>query len=81
MNKSKVWTILGREVGTATGWDHLDTFVIQLIDFQANPASKLPSGEFVSFDFEQGFATVWKENGTEKETVDIIEAIAALPKV
>lgn len=33
MSKKRIeWTVLGRKVGTATGWDQADTFCMSLYD-------------------------------------------------
>lgn len=68
------WTVCGRLVGTATGWDQGDTFVMQIYNFEPAPGWKGPGAtECLSFDFERGLVQTWGEG--PKETVDLITAL------
>lgn len=74
------WIVLGRLIGTATGWDQADTFVIMLYDFEPVEALALdlPSGG-VNIDFESGKLETYDEHGDTLVSVDLVSAIAHLP--
>lgn len=74
------WEVMGRIVGTASGWDQVDTFAMMLTDFVPAAGVVLPKGD-VTFDFEKGLVTLYSDSGTIIETVDIIDAISHLPQV
>ena len=69
------WIILGRVVGTATGWDQADTFVMQLYDFEPADGVGLPSNSCISFDFEHGKAETFDDAGKLDVSLDIITAL------
>jgi hypothetical protein len=75
MSERQEWIILGRVIGTATGWDQGDTFVIQIYDFEPAPGVNLPADECISFDFEKGLAQTYDDAGQTKESFDIISAL------
>lgn len=80
-DKSTPWVILGREVGTATGWDQADTFVMQLYNFKPDVGWRGPlANDCVSFDFENGLVQTYDDNGQPTETADIVVAVADCPR-
>lgn len=68
------WTVLGREIGTATGWDQADTFVMQLYDFKPADNVDLPSGT-LCINFESGVAETYDDNGKVLISKDIVLAL------
>lgn len=74
MSERLEWEVLGRVVGTATGWDQQDTWIMMLYDFEPAEGVELPSGD-VSFDFERGLATTYNDEGEPVETVDLIASL------
>lgn len=72
------WTVLGRKVGTSTGWDQVDTFVMMLYDFEPVSGIDLPDG-CVNFDFENGTAESFDDDGKPTKSVDLVAAITGLP--
>ena len=68
------WTLLGRFVGRASGWDMVDTFSIILYDFEPDLKYPLPSGH-VTVDFEDGTMTTHDDKGKVILTVDLIGAL------
>ena len=68
------WTLLGRDIGTATGWDQADTFVMQLYDFKPAHGIDLPSGT-ISVNFETGLVESYDEEGRTIEAKDIVAAV------
>ncbi len=68
------WVVLGRVIGTATGWDQAETFFsIYVYELEPAPGLNIPRGN-VAIDFEAG----WIEAGDHK--VDLIEALRGLPR-
>lgn len=66
------WPILGRNVGTATGWDQQDTFVITIYEFEPNSKyPKLLKGD-VTVDFEKGTMELYDDNGDITNSVDLV---------
>jgi hypothetical protein len=80
MEKKEVieWTILGRKVGSASGWDIVDTFVMMLYDFVPVHGIDLPRGD-INFDFENGVAESFNDDGQPVRSVDLVTAISGLP--
>lgn len=68
------WTVLGREIGTATGWDQADTFVMQLYDFQPAENVDLPAGT-LCINFESGVAETYDDDGKVLISKDIVLAL------
>lgn len=78
-DKRMDWTICGRKIGTATGWDQHDTFIIGLSDFVAGPGYKGPSG-MITFNFERGYIETYDDNGELVDQADLITAIQDCPE-
>ena len=68
------WIVCGRVIGTATGWDQSDTFVMTLYDFEPVGDCKIPKGEIL-FRFENGTAEQIGEDGEISFSIDLIDAI------
>jgi hypothetical protein len=75
--KRLTWTLLGREIGTATGWDQADTFVMQLYDFKPHAGIDLPCGT-ISINFETGLAESWNDDGQVIQSADIVKALSVM---
>jgi hypothetical protein len=69
------WVVLGRKIGTATGWDQADTFVMQIYDFEPADGVGLPASECLSFDFENGVAETYDEKGKTTESRDLVTSL------
>lgn len=69
------WTVLGRVIGTGTGWDQQDTNVIIIYDFIPAEGIPLPSGD-LSFDSELGYFQTYDDEGNEVAVVDAIDTLA-----
>jgi hypothetical protein len=74
------FTICGRVVGKATGWDHSDTFALMLYEFEPAPGYLGPVGECVNFDFTRGVIEVLEDDGTVSGTTDLIAVLNNIPK-
>ena len=68
------WEVMGRLVGTATGWDQQDTWVMMLYDFVPVEGIPFPTGD-VTFDFERGTVTLYNDDGVATDVVDFVEAV------
>ncbi len=73
------WTICGRAIGTASGWDQADAFIIQLYDLVPHPAYTGPHADCVFFNFERGLIETHDNEGNVSASVDLIDAIRACP--
>ena len=69
------WTILGRKIGTMTGWDEIGMFIVQLYDFIPTAGIDLPSGT-VSVDLESGLVEAYDDAGNIVESKDIVAALS-----
>lgn len=72
------WSVAGRVIGSATGWDSSDTFVMCLYDFEPHPDVRLPSAEFLTVDFENGYFETFNEDGTLATRADLVTVLASL---
>jgi len=74
--------ILGRNIGTATGWDgdeDSDNIVILFYEFQPAAGIDLPPGDLV-IDFDAGLAETHDENGDVLISKDIVTVLANIPR-
>lgn len=76
MTKPVEFKVLGRAIGTATGWDQADTFAITLYDFTPYEKFKdLPSGDVV-ICFETGKIETFDDDGEISVSVDIVSILS-----
>lgn len=73
------WKILGRNLGTATGWDQTNMISLVAYDFIPHCGIPLDAG-VVTFDLERGYATYYGDDGNEIKTIDLITALANIPR-
>jgi len=72
--------ILGRTIGTATGWDgDEENIVILLYEFQPAPGIDLPAGD-VTIDFDAGLAETHDDHGEVLISKDIVTVLANVPR-
>lgn len=67
--------VLGRNIGTATGWDEIGNQDIMLYDFIPNSRFNLPRGD-LGVLFEAGLFETYDDDGTVTSTQDMIEVLA-----
>jgi hypothetical protein len=73
------WKILGRIIGTATGWDQGDTFAMNLYNFIPADGIALPPGEpFI--DFETGKVEYFDSEGNITQSFDIVKILASVER-
>lgn len=77
-DKRAEWTVCGRAIGTATGWDQSDTFAMMLYDFEPAEGCKIPKG-VVLFRFENGTVETHNDDGSIALQLDMIDALKDLP--
>lgn len=65
------FTVLGRVIGTATGWDELGGSDIILYDFLPSVETELPAGDLCVL-FEKGIFEMHDDAGNLTFTSDII---------
>lgn len=79
MEELMEWTICGRAIGKASGWDLADAFIMNVYDLKGASGYKGLVGECVTFDFEKGLIRTIDEAGNLTASVDLIDAIIACP--
>jgi len=80
MSERQSWVVWGRKIGTGTGWDQADTFVMQLYDFEGGEGYTGPCGPCVIFDFERGRIETVGGDGELTDSVDLIGAVSGAPR-
>lgn len=78
-NDRTVQFVCGRAIGTATGWDQLDTFSLSLHDFKGVEGYEGPEGDICIF-FGEGCIESYDEAGNVTAAVDLITAIKHCPE-
>jgi len=73
------WTICGRLIGKASGWDQADTFALVLYDFVPSPGVELPMND-ISIDLEEGTIRVYDDAGNIAFEADLLDTLAKAPK-
>jgi hypothetical protein len=71
---------MGRVVGTGTGWDQADTFVMQIYDFEPAAKANLPKTDCLTINFEDGTAETYTEEGLVMFTADLVTVLAGLKR-
>lgn len=77
MSERIEFEVMGRVIGTSSGWDQVDTWAMHLYDFVPAEGIILPKGG-VTFDFERGLATSYTDSGTIIEAIDIVHALSEM---
>lgn len=70
--------ILGRNIGTATGWDEAGNFGLTLYGLHPVQGLDIPSGDMF-IDFESGQFESYGADGSAIAGGDIVSIIAQLP--
>jgi len=66
--------VLGRDIGTFTGWDQIDDDMMVFYDYTPHVSVGLPSGDlFVSYG--AGLVMTYDDDGQETSKNDLIDAI------
>jgi len=79
MNEDRVeFTVLGRLLGTGTGWDDIGTNRMLLYDFESAKEYALPNGNLI-IDFEDGSFEYYDEDGDILASFDILDIMKVIP--
>lgn len=78
MSKRSDWKLLGRTIGTGTGWDDNDFIAFVIYDFEPRTGLALPKGN-VYVDLTQGTMQLTDDKGVAFEVVDLVQALQSLP--
>lgn len=73
------WTVCGRIIGQATGWDMADTFAMQIYGLVPDAAYKGPVSDCINVDFEKGLIETYTDDGKVDQSVDMILSVADCP--
>lgn len=74
-NKRMNVRVLGKDIGTAEGWDQMDTNVFMFYDFKASEEfNKIPNGD-ACFDFLEGTIQYHDDKGNVVNSHDMIAAL------
>ena len=72
--------ILGRDLGTASGWDEISLNEIIFYDFKSADQEKLKSAYSLFVNFEDGFYQLLYENENDSELYDLATLIMQYPR-
>ena len=72
--KRTAWNVLGRKIGTATGWDEVDTFILQLYDFEPANNVDLPKAT-LRINFENGKVETYDDEGKVLTSHDLLTSL------
>lgn len=70
--------LLGREIGTASGWDEIDTLIVAYYDFHPIADAGLPACGLLTIYYNLGAITVDEVEGLNQQSFKIIDIIRNL---
>lgn len=79
MSKRINFPVLGRAIGTVTGWDEADDYCIILHNFIPSAGLPMPTGELV-INYDRGLIQTFGDGGVETFQADMVEALRHLPR-
>lgn len=71
--------ICGRKIGTAEGWDQIDTNFIVLYEFKPADGVGIPTGD-LAIDYDGGRLEITDDDGKVTFEADMLAAVAGLPR-
>jgi hypothetical protein len=71
--------LLGRVIGTSSGWDMPGTFAMTLYEFEPAAGVSLPKGD-LGIQFEYGQFEIYDDVGNVTFTADIVDTIKNIPR-
>lgn len=74
-NKRLTYTILGRNIGTATGWDELDLDVMVLYEFEPAEGINLPKGDLYVNYIKGIFQNAEDDNSVAFDMIDVLKNV------
>lgn len=72
--------VCGRKIGTADGWDRIDTNFIILYEFEPAAGVDIPAGD-LAVDYDGGRLEIADDDGNVTFEADMLAALAGLPRV
>lgn len=73
------WKVLGRTIGTGTGWDQLDTVDFIIYDFEPAQGISIPSGDLCVL-YEVGKVEMYGDDGEVTFSADIVATLRDIPR-
>lgn len=70
--------ILGRKIGTASGWDAVGDHSLCFYDFLGIPGLAVANGEHLDVDYDLGL--VGDADGVETDIIELVKEIAREPR-
>lgn len=74
------YTILGRLVGTASGWDQFSDWGMSLYDFDPVPGVAIPSCSSLYFDSETGLMEAYDDDDRSIWKADAVSVLKVVPR-
>lgn len=71
--------VCGRKIGTAGGWDQIDTNFIVLYEFEPVAGIRIPAGD-LAVDYDGGRLEIQDDDGNVTFEADMVAVLADLPK-
>jgi hypothetical protein len=72
-------TVLGRRIGTSSGWEQADDWLMILIDYEPAPGISLPIGD-LCIDFQKGQFSTFDDAGRLNFVADIVTILSPLER-
>lgn len=70
--------VLGRDIGTGTGWDVIEFSQIVIYDFEPGPNVNIPKGD-LSVEFDNGCFHQYDDFGVPSWSADMVTMLKDLP--
>lgn len=72
--------VMGRALGTASGWDRIDDDILFFYDFKPSIDALKPLGGGFAVDLERGLFIRYDDDGAEAAVLDAVPILAGLPQ-
>lgn len=72
------FTVLGRDIGTGTGWDVIEFIQIVIYDFEPGAGVHLPKGD-LSVEYDNGCFHIYDDKGMISWSSDMVTTLKDLP--
>lgn len=72
--------VCGRKIGTAGGWDQIETNFIVLYEFEPGQGIIIPSGD-LAVEYDGGWLEIQDDDGNVTLKADMMSTLAGLPRV
>lgn len=72
--------VLGRRLGTSSGWDQVDDWAFTFSDFKPTAGVDVPDCKCLFVALDSGFIAAENEEGATLATGDLVQLCVTLPK-